>query len=146
MQPSRGVLKKRCSEVMQQIYSSFIEITLWHGCSPVNLLPIFRTPFSKNTSYYPDVKRNQKSHFVKTSYDCVIRFVLSFEFISVCKSIRTVKYTEFWGLHCIKWYNLWNIGTSEEVYWILLKRLRLVKLISLDAYIFALSSLLIAGA
>ena len=29
---------------------NFIEITLWHGCSPVNLLHIFRTIFSKNTS------------------------------------------------------------------------------------------------
>ena len=28
----------------------FIKITLGHGCSPVNLLHIFRTPFSKNTS------------------------------------------------------------------------------------------------
>ena len=28
----------------------FIEITLWHGCSPVNFLHIFRTPFLKNTS------------------------------------------------------------------------------------------------
>ena len=27
---------------------NFIEITLQHGCSPVNLLHIFRTPFSKN--------------------------------------------------------------------------------------------------
>ena len=27
-----------------------IEITLWHGCSPVILLPIFRTLFSRNTS------------------------------------------------------------------------------------------------
>ena len=25
-------------------------ISLWHGCSPVNLLRIFRTPFRKNTS------------------------------------------------------------------------------------------------
>ena len=24
---------------------NFIEIALWHGCSPVNLLHIFRTPF-----------------------------------------------------------------------------------------------------
>ena len=30
--------------------SNSIEITLWHGCSPVNLLHIFRTPFSRNTS------------------------------------------------------------------------------------------------
>ena len=29
---------------------NFIEITLRHGCSPVNLLHIFRTPFFKNTS------------------------------------------------------------------------------------------------
>ena len=27
----------------------FIEITLWDGCSPVNLLHIFRSPFPKNT-------------------------------------------------------------------------------------------------
>ena len=63
-QPSRGVLRKRCSENMQQIYrrkpmlkcdcnkvaTKFIEITLRHGCSPVKLLHIFRTLFSKNTS------------------------------------------------------------------------------------------------
>ena len=49
-QPSRGVLRKRCSENMQRIYkrtpmskcdfnkvakqSNFIEITIRHGCSP----------------------------------------------------------------------------------------------------------------
>ena len=33
-----------------KVASNFIEITLRHGCSPVNLLHIFRTPFSKNTS------------------------------------------------------------------------------------------------
>ena len=30
--------------------SIFIEITLWDGCSPENLLHIFRAPFPKNTS------------------------------------------------------------------------------------------------
>ena len=29
---------------------NFVEIALRHGCSPVNLLHIFRTPFLKNTS------------------------------------------------------------------------------------------------
>ena len=29
---------------------NFIEITLWHTCSPINLLDIFRTLFYKNTS------------------------------------------------------------------------------------------------
>ena len=29
---------------------NFIEIILWHGCSPINLMPIFRTIFPKKTS------------------------------------------------------------------------------------------------
>ena len=33
-----------------KLQSSFIEIAFPHGCSPVNLLPIFRTPFLKNSS------------------------------------------------------------------------------------------------
>ena len=60
-QPPRGVLKKRCSEIMQKftgehtcrraisikLQSNFVEIALRHGCSPVNLLHIFRTPFQR---------------------------------------------------------------------------------------------------
>ena len=61
-QPSRDVFRKRCSKNMQQIYRrtsmpkcdfnkiDFNKITLRHGCSPVNLLHTFRTPFRKNTS------------------------------------------------------------------------------------------------
>ena len=56
-QPFGGVLKKMCSENMHQIYKRapmlkyyFIEISLRHGCSAVNLLHIFRTAFLKNTS------------------------------------------------------------------------------------------------
>ena len=33
-----------------KLQSNLIEITLRHGCSPVNLLHIFRTAFTKNTS------------------------------------------------------------------------------------------------
>ena len=33
-----------------KLQSNFIEITLRHGCSSVNFLHIFRTPFYKNTS------------------------------------------------------------------------------------------------
>ena len=63
-QPLGGVPRKRCSENMQQIYRrtpmpkcdfnkvallcNFIEIALRHGCTPANLLYIFRTPFLKN--------------------------------------------------------------------------------------------------
>ena len=65
-EPFRRVLKKRCSEYMPQIcrkalmpkcdlnkvakQSNFFEIALRHGCHPVILLHIFRTPFLKNTS------------------------------------------------------------------------------------------------
>ena len=70
--PSRVVLIKRCSKNMPQVHrricskftrehpcrnvisinlqSNFIKITLRHGCSPVNLQHIFRTPFPKSTS------------------------------------------------------------------------------------------------
>ena len=63
-QPLRCVLRKRCSENMQQIYRrqpcrsaisikllcKFIEIELQHGCSSVNFLHIFGRPFPRNTS------------------------------------------------------------------------------------------------
>ena len=78
-QSLRGVLCKRCSENIQQIYRShpcrsvlsiklfdnFIEITFFHGCSPVSLLHIFRTPFRKNTSgrllLYPETSLKERT-------------------------------------------------------------------------------------
>ena len=33
-----------------KVARNFIEIAFRHGCSPINLLHIFRTPFPKNTS------------------------------------------------------------------------------------------------
>ena len=37
------------SAILIKLQSNLIETTLRHGCSPVNLLHIFRTPFPKNT-------------------------------------------------------------------------------------------------
>ena len=68
-QPTRGVSRKRCSENMQQIYRKapmpkcdFNKIALRHGCFPVSLLHIFRTPFPKNISgrLLLDLSKNQK--------------------------------------------------------------------------------------
>ena len=39
-----------CKRTSIKLLSKFIEIALWHGCSPVNLQHIFRTPFPKSTS------------------------------------------------------------------------------------------------
>ena len=33
-----------------KVACNFVEITLRHGCTTLNLLHIFRTPFTKNTS------------------------------------------------------------------------------------------------
>ena len=63
-QPPRGVSRNRCSEICSKfigehpcrrtisikLLCNFIEITLRHGYSPVNLLHIFITPFPRNTS------------------------------------------------------------------------------------------------
>ena len=38
------------SAISIKLQSNFIETTIRHGCSPVNALYIFRTPFLKNTS------------------------------------------------------------------------------------------------
>ena len=55
----KGVLKicrkftgeHSCQSVISiKLQNKFIEITLWDECSPVYLLQIFRTPFTKNTS------------------------------------------------------------------------------------------------
>ena len=40
-----------CRSVISiKLLYNIIDITLWHGCSPVNLLHIFRTCFPKKTS------------------------------------------------------------------------------------------------
>ena len=55
--------------------SNFIEIALRHGCSPVNLLHIFRTLFPKNTSegllLYIFLCKNDL--FVKVIFPMIIR-------------------------------------------------------------------------
>ena len=64
-QPSRGVLRKRCS--------NFIKIILRRGCFPVNLLHIFRTLFPKNTpeglflSYVYNLGQKIGDKFTKSS-------------------------------------------------------------------------------
>ena len=71
-QPSRGVLRKRCSEIMQQestgeftgehpCQSAISVKLLLYGCFPVNLLYIFGTPFPKNASrgFFLDERLNK---------------------------------------------------------------------------------------
>ena len=49
--PSKFTWEHPCLSVISiKLLCNFIEITHWHGCSPVNLLHIFRAPFPKNAS------------------------------------------------------------------------------------------------
>ena len=49
MQPSRGILRKRFSENMQQIYKT-TPMLKRESMGAINLLHILRTPFPRNTS------------------------------------------------------------------------------------------------
>ena len=62
-----------------KLLSKFIEITLWHACSPVNALHVFRTPFPENT-------------FGRLHLDLVI--VVS----ATLSKVETLKYPPFHGI------------------------------------------------
>ena len=76
----KGVLKicSKClgqhqcqSAISIKLQSNFIEIALWHGCSPVNFLHIFRISFSRNTSGWLllyTFKCCQQKIFIETFY------------------------------------------------------------------------------
>ena len=106
-QPPRGVPRKMYSENMQQIYrrtpmpklqSNFIEITFRHGCSPVDLQHIFRTPFPRNTSrwllltFWKVLFRRKDAALDKISKFCQIFHFwpmskLSLDFASFCSQV-----------------------------------------------------------
>ena len=70
------------SVISINVQSNFIEITLRHGCSPVNLQHIFRTPFTKNTcerlllklELAEECVRGQRSRKVVVRFYFFIRF------------------------------------------------------------------------
>ena len=59
------------SAISKKLPSNVIEITLWYGCSPVDLLHNFRTSFYKNT--YGELLLNQTSQ--KSKYKTINRCI-----------------------------------------------------------------------
>ena len=59
--------------VFNKVAKQLIEIKLWYGCYPVNLLHIFEIPFPKNTSgrllLYHSYLNNSFTHFNRSSYN-----------------------------------------------------------------------------
>ena len=91
------------SVILIKLLCSFIEITLWHGCCPVNLLHMFRTPFLKITSgyfywHFTIVQKKTpvfKSEFVKWIWNCILDhpgFHLKVSHSDYCKH---------WSKYCI---------------------------------------------
>ena len=71
--------------------SKFIEIVLRHGCSPVNLLHIFRTPFPRNTSGWLLLMVVTKSLSVLVSYPLTLT-ILAHKFISLFTEMNSFSY------------------------------------------------------
>ena len=107
-QPPRVVLRERYSKNIQQIYRrtlmpkcDFNKVALqvyWNhtsdGYSPVNLLPIFRTPFTKNTSGWLLLSIGwQTFHMWLSSYWC-----LKFTKISEPQKLNSLILPEVKGL------------------------------------------------
>ena len=47
---NKVALQQPCRSVISiKLLCNFIEVTLWYGCSPVNLVHIFKIPFPENT-------------------------------------------------------------------------------------------------
>ena len=97
------------SEISIKLLSNFIEIALRHGCSPVNLQRIFRTPFNKNISGGLLLTLSSfqfffsgKEHHHKNNHLCKISF------LNDIWSLSNVKLTFWWCLHttCCRWNNV----------------------------------------
>ena len=136
-QPFRGVLLKRCSENMQQIYRrtpipkcdfnkvalqcNFIDIALRHGCSPVNLLRIFRTPSPKNTSerllltVFLNILCNNFTQFTLRKFGPFVQFKkrekhqcrsVNFSKVAGFTKINTPPWVFFTFFKLYKWYQI----------------------------------------
>ena len=59
-----------------KVASNFIEIALRHVCSPVNVLHIFRTPFSKSISGWLLLETATQLYLSKMRMNCILHEIL----------------------------------------------------------------------
>ena len=88
MQPSIGVLIKRCSENMHEIDRKTLMLKC--GCSPVSLLHIFRTPFPRHTRGLLLSVLFKEILPVRTILEIVF-FIYSFSWASSCLRNRPAR-------------------------------------------------------
>ena len=86
------------SAISRKLQSNFIEIALPYGCFPVNLLPIFRTAFLKNTSggLLLTLLPNKESFFSNLN---ILQMFLNARIIRGSKkSVEYPSYEKYWRL------------------------------------------------
>ena len=81
------------SAISIKLQNNFIEIALWHGCSLVNLLHIFRTSFLKNTSGWL-LLDNLYVSLIKISQYRILRYHLHFLVIQAVASKKSQNYNQ----------------------------------------------------
>ena len=95
--------KHQCQSVISiKLLWNFIEITLRHGCSRVNLLHIFRIPFSKNTSGWlllNQLTEAQLRRFFNCKKESMIKLLQFFLLFSAISTIIILQLTRshFWS-------------------------------------------------
>ena len=115
-----------CSENMQQFYSrtrmpkcdfnevvyNFIEITLRHGCSPVNVLHIFRTHFPRNTSGGLLLYSCKERVTIKCCWSILILFFFFFQY-----KYKLLAYA--WRSYQNALHRIWHLVSSycNSAYW-----------------------------
>ena len=111
-QPAIGIPRKSWSKNMQQIYRRTpmrkCKITLGHGCSPVNLIHIFTTPFPKNTPGWLLLYVNSAC-----LYNSNVWFILLF--LEVRKNEKWLTLYKCWLWKKISGNNLYGLVRNQSI-------------------------------
>ena len=74
-------MRENAKREKPDLLCNFIEITLQHWCSPVNLQYIFRTPFPKNTSGRLNLIQNTPKYIKKETFFIQIQILVTFNML-----------------------------------------------------------------
>ena len=107
------------SMISIKLLCNFIEITLWHGCSPVCLLNAFRTPFPRNTCGWLFLKAGKSSLVIFAIKKNFMNFFAIFgdpELLSHGKLLKKVFMIYLIAIPCIFKENL-NLASLHTYIW-----------------------------
>ena len=138
---SKFTTEQPCQSVITiKLFCSFIEITYWQGCSPVNLLHIFKTPFCKNTSVGLLLSIWVRFFFLKRR-NCVhsmsYQSNVTLEWLEICsnyavkhqndnKAANLLTFLNLLSANPTKWSNTLKqfVGSCRLIVWVCLIALR----------------------